>query len=245
VNKDIAGTRAGVFATTHWSVVLAAGQIGSEAQASALEQLCRTYWYPVYAFVRRRGQNPDDAQDLTQEFFLRLIEKNWLSSVAPEGAKFRSFLLTMVKAFLANAYDRSQAAKRGGGRIIVPLDPQEAEQRFSHEPATLETPESIFERRWALAVLEEALNRLRQAAGAADKLRHFQQLQPFLSREPDAGEYRALAEQLNLSTGAVSVAVHRLRQRYREMLHATVSDTLADPTQVEEELRHVFAALRG
>jgi RNA polymerase sigma-70 factor (ECF subfamily) len=234
-----------VFATTHWSVVLAAGQSGSEQQAAALEKLCRAYWYPLYAYVRRRGHGPEDAQDLTQEFFLRLIEKNWLNGVAPEGARFRSYMLTMVKGFLANAYDRAQAAKRGGGRVIVPLDPQQAEERFSNEPATTETPESVFERRWALAVLEEALHRLRAAAGAADKARHFEHLNPFLSREPDDGEYARLAEQLGMSAGAVGVAVHRLRQRYRETLRATVADTLANPDQVDEELGHIFAALRG
>jgi len=233
------------FATTHWSVVLAAGQSGSDAQAAAMEKLCRAYWYPLYAYIRRRGHGPDDAQDLTQEFFLRLIEKNWLNGVAQEGAKFRSFLLTMVKGFLANAHDRAQAAKRGGGRIIVPLDPQDAEDRFTNEPASTETPEIIFERRWALAVLDEALSRLRHAAGTADKARHFDQLHPFLSREPDEGEYAALAARLGMSAGAVGVAVHRLRQRYRETLRETVADTLADRRQLDEELRHVLAALRG
>jgi RNA polymerase sigma-70 factor (ECF subfamily) len=236
---------AAVFATTHWSVVLAAGQSGSEAQAAALEQLCRAYWYPLYAYIRRRGHGPDDAQDLTQEFFLRLIEKNWLSRVTPEGARFRSYMLTMVKGFLANAHDRAQAAKRGGGQIIVPLDPEQAEARFTSEPATTETPETVFERRWALAVLDEALARLRAETKAADKARQFEQLQPFLSREPDEGEYATLAGQLGLTTGAIGVAVHRLRQRYRETLRATVADTLSDPGQVDEELRHIFAALRG
>jgi len=239
------GDRGAVFATTHWSVVLAAGQSGSEAQAAALEKLCHAYWYPLYAYVRRRGHAPEDAQDLTQEFFLRLIEKNWLDGVTPEGARFRSYLLTMVKGFLANAYYRAQAAKRGGGRTIVPLDPQDAEARFATELASTETPENIFERRWALAVLDEALNRLRAAAITADKTPHFDRLHPFLSREPSEGEYAALATQLGMSTGAVGVAVHRLRQRYREMLRATVADTLIDPSQVDEELRHILAALRG
>lgn len=234
-----------VFATTHWSVVLAAGQTGSEAQAAALEKLCLAYWYPLYAYVRRRGHGPDDAQDLTQEFFLRLIEKNWLNRVSSEGGKFRSYMLTMVKGFLANAHDRAQAAKRGGGQILVPLDVDEAEQRFAHEPATTETPENIFERRWALAVLDEALNRLRAAAEAAGKLGQFERLHPFLSREPVAGEYDQLAPALGMSAGALGVAVHRLRQKYRETLRETVADTLADPAQVDEEMRHVFAALRG
>jgi RNA polymerase sigma factor (sigma-70 family) len=234
-----------VFATTHWSVVLAAGQSGSEAQAAALEKLCRAYWYPLYAYVRRRGHGPDDAQDLTQEFFLKLIEKNWLGRVSSEGAKFRSYMLTMVKGFLANAHDRAQAAKRGGGQIIVPLDVDEAEQRFSHEPATTETPEHVFERRWALAVLDEALKRLRTAAEVSGKRDQFQRLHPFLSREPEQGEYDRMAMELGMSAGAVGVAVHRLRQKYREALRETVADTLTDPSKVDEELRHVFAALRG
>ena len=225
--------------------MLAAGRSESEQQAAALQQLCNAYWYPLYAYVRWRGHGPEDAQDLTQEFFLRLIEKKWLSGVAPEGARFRSFLLTVLKAFLANAHDRAQAAKRGGGKIFVPLDSERAEDRLAHEPATNETPETAFDRRWALAVLAEALQRLRTAAGAAGKSRHFDLLQPFLSREPVDGEYASLAEALGISASAVGVAVHRLRQRYREMLRATVADTLADPGQVDDEMRHVFAALNG
>ena len=231
------------FATTHWSVVLAAGRSESEQQAAALQQLCHAYWYPLYAYVRWRGHSPEDAQDLTQEFFLRLIEKQWLSGVAQEGARFRSFLLTMLKGFLANAHDHARAAKRGGGKVFVPLDSDRAEDRLAEEPSTNETPETAFERRWALAVLAEALQRLRATAGAADKARHFELLHPFLSREPLEGEYAALAEQLQTSPGAIGVAVHRLRQKYREALRATVADTLADVTQVDDEMRHVFGAL--
>lgn len=244
-DKTNAWGGAAVFATTHWSVVLAAGQSSSEAQAAALDKLCRAYWYPLYAYVRRRGHGPDDAQDLTQEFFLRLVEKQWLSRVTPEGARFRSYMLTMVKGFLANAHDRAQAAKRGGGQTIVPLDADEAEQRFSHEPATTETPEHVFERRWALAVLDEALKRLRGAAEVSGKLQQFERLHPFLSREPEPGEYDRLAADLGMNAGTIGVAVHRLRQKYRETLRETVADTLADASTVDEELRHVFAALRG
>ncbi len=233
------------FATTRWSVVLAAGQSDDSQRTAALQKLCQAYWYPLYGYIRWRGHGPEDAQDLTQEFFLKLIEKNWLANVAPEGARFRSFLLTMLKGFLANAHDRAQAAKRGGGKTLVPLDSERAEDRLAQEPATQETPESLFERRWALAVLEEALQRLREAAVAANKTHHFEVLNPFLSREPDDGDYAAAGAALNLSSEAVAVAVYRLRQRYREMLRATVADTLADPGQVDDEMKHVFAALAG
>ena len=233
------------FATTHWSVVLAAGQSDSDQREAALQKLCTAYWYPLYAYIRWRGHGPEDAQDLTQEFFLKLIEKNWLSHVVPDGARFRSYLLTVLKGFLANAHDHARAAKRGGGKVFVPLDSEQAEDRLSHEPAGSETPETAFDRRWALAVLAEALQRLRAVATGAGKARHFELLHPFLSREPADGEYAAVGENLRLSRDAVSVAVHRLRQRYREMLRATVADTLADPGQVEDEMRHVFAALSG
>jgi RNA polymerase sigma-70 factor (ECF subfamily) len=231
------------FATTHWSVVLAAGQSDAEQRQAALQKLCHAYWYPLYAYIRWRGHSPEDAQDLTQEFFLKLIEKNWLSNVAPEGARFRSFLLTVLKGFLANAHDYSRAAKRGGGRVFVPLDSERAEDRFSHEPSTSDTPELAFDRRWALAVLAEALQRLRGAAAGSGKAHQFELLHPFLSREPGEGEYATIGENLKMTRDAVGVAVHRLRQRYREMLRATVADTLADPSQVDDELRHVFAAL--
>jgi len=231
------------FATTHWSVILAAGQSDSDQREPALQKLCHSYWYPLYAYIRWRGHGPEDAQDLTQEFFLKLIEKNWLSNIAPEGARFRSFLLTMLKGFLANAHDYNRAAKRGGGKVFVPLDAEEAEGRFSQEPATNETPELAFDRRWGLAVLAEALQRLRAAAAASAKPQQFELLQPFLSREPGDGEYAAVAEKLKMTRESVGVAVHRLRQRYREMLRSTVADTLADPRQVDDELRHVFAAL--
>lgn len=225
--------------------MLAAGQSDAQGREAALQKLCHAYWYPLYAYIRWRGNGPEDAQDLTQEFFLKLIEKNWLSNVAPEGARFRSFLLTVLKGFLANAHDYARAAKRGGDRVFVPLDSEQAEVRFSHEPATSDNPELAFDRRWAVAVLAEALQRLRAAAAGSGKTQQFELLHPFLSREPGEGEYAAVGERLKMSREAVSVAVHRLRQRYREMLRATVTDTLADPGQVDDELRHVFAALNA
>ncbi|HKI72946.1 MAG TPA: sigma-70 family RNA polymerase sigma factor [Verrucomicrobiae bacterium] len=232
------------FQTTHWSVVLAAGQGDSPRRAEALEKLCRAYWYPLYAYVRQRGHGPEDAQDLTQEFLARLLEKNWLADLDPHTGRFRSFLLTALNRFLINEYDRGQAAKRGGGRKVLSLDQAQAEGRYLHEPATDETPEKIFDRRWALAVLDQALAHLRAETSAVGKSQPFELLNPFLSREAEAGEYAAIAQQLGLSVGAVGVAVHRLRQRYREVARQEVAQTLADAAQVDEEMRHLFAALR-
>jgi len=210
-----------------------------------MEQLCQTYWYPLYAYVRRRGHAGEDAQDLTQEFFTRLLEKNWLAEIEPEGGRFRAFLLTALNRFLANEYDRSRAAKRGGGRQIISLDQERAEERYLNEPTTAETPERIFERRWALAVLDQALSKLRDEACATGKSRPFALLNSFLSREADPGEYASVAGQLGVTAGAVGVAVHRLRQRYRELVRETIGNTLADATHIDEEMRHLFAALRG
>src|SRR5256885_7291300 len=236
--------RSSHFQTTHWSVVLTAGRSDSPRRAEALEKLCRAYWYPLYAFARQRGQGPEDAQDLTQEFLARLLEKNWLADLDPHTGRFRSFLLTALTHFLINEYDRGQAAKRGGGRKLLSLDQTQAEGRFRHEPATDETPEKIFRSRWALAVLDQALGHLRSEISAAGKSRQFELLNPFLSREAEAGEYSTIAEQLGVSVGAVGVAVHRLRQRYREVVREEIANTIADPAQVDEEMRHLFAVLR-
>jgi RNA polymerase sigma-70 factor (ECF subfamily) len=231
------------FQTTHWSVVLSAAGADSLKRAEALEKLCDAYWYPLYAYVRRRGHGPEDAKDLTQEFFARLLAKNWLADIEPAGGLFRSFLLTALNRFLANEYDRNQAVKRGGGKRFISLDQENAEARYLSEPTVDETPERIFERRWALAVLDQALTRLRSETRETDKSRQFELLNPFLSREPDDGEYAAAAGQLGISAGAVGVAVYRLRQRYRELVRAEISNTLADLSRVDEEMRHLFAAL--
>jgi RNA polymerase sigma factor (sigma-70 family) len=231
------------FQTTHWSVVLAAGRSDSPRRAEALERLCQTYWYPLYAYVRQRGQGPEDAQDLTQGFLARLLEKNWLADLDPYTGRFRYFLLTALNRFLINEYDRGQAAKRGGGKPLLSLDQAQAEGRYLREPATDETPETIFDRRWALAVLDQALAHLRAETSSMGKSQQFELLNPFLSREAEAGEYSGVAEQLGLSVGAVGVAVHRLRQRYREVVREEIAHTIADPAQVDEEMRHLCAAL--
>jgi RNA polymerase sigma-70 factor (ECF subfamily) len=230
--------------TTHWSCVLQASHDEPSVARAALSRLCQTYWFPLYAYARRRGQSPENAQDLTQEFFSRLIEKGWLAGIKPEGGRFRSFLLTAFNRFLANEYDRQTALKRGGGQQFISLDHVDAEHRYTLEPVTNETPEKIFERRWALAVLDQAMGRLADEARAAGKVRHYEVLNPFLSREPVSGDYETAAAELNTSAGAIATAVFRLRQRYRELLRSCVADTVATPEETEEELRHLLAALR-
>ncbi len=233
------------FATTHWSVVLTAQQ-GSEAQAqAALSHLCRAYWYPLYAFVRRQGHAPHDAQDLTQAFFARLLEKNSLAVAARERGRFRSFLLASLKHFLANEWTRARAAKRGGGREILSLDDHDAESRYALEPVENLTAEKIFERRWATALLDRVVARLRDEHVRAEKVELYEALKGCLTLESRAAAYAELGARLNMTEGAVKVAAHRLRQRYREVLREEIAQTVSGPEEVEEELRHLFAALAG
>ena len=233
------------FVTTQWNVVLLASKADSPGNAEALQELCRAYWYPLYAYVRRRGHGPEDAQDLTQGFFARLLEKQWLADIEPEGGRFRSFLIVALNRFLANEYDRSQAAKRGGQISFVSPQTGDEETRYLQEPAMDETPERMFERRWALAVLDAALKRLREEMLAAGKARPHDVLSPFLSREAGPGDYAQVAPALGMTAGAVGVAVHRLRQRYRALVREEIGRTVSSPAQIDEELRHLFAALRG
>lgn len=247
-NQDGSEARPGKpfqFQTTHWSAVLAAGQEDSPRRAEALEELCRAYWYPLYCFVRRHGYAAEDAEDLIQEFLARLVEKNWLGELEPCGGRFRSFLLTAVKRLLINDYDRSRAAKRGGGRRLISLDHEGADGRYLKEPVTDQTPEKLFDRRWALAVLERALDRLRNELSTSPRALQFELLSPFLSREAEPREYPVLSQRLGLTVGALGVAVFRLRQRYREVVREEIANTVANSAQVDEEMRHLFAALRG
>jgi RNA polymerase sigma-70 factor (ECF subfamily) len=232
------------FATTHWTLVLAARRGGHAPEArAALTALCQSYWFPLYAFIRRQGHAADEAQDLTQEFFARLLEKDFLDAVDREKGRFRSFLLAACKHFLANERDRARARKRGGGRRPLPLDLRDAEARFGHEPAHTLTAEKLFDRRWALTLLDEVLARLRQEYAGKGKAELFEVLRPYLVGDPDTAPYAGTAGQLGLSKGAVKVAVHRLRQRYREVLREEIARTLDDPEQVDEEIRELFAAL--
>jgi RNA polymerase sigma-70 factor (ECF subfamily) len=233
------------FAPTRWSVVLTARGSDSTHVRDALEKLCRTYWPPIYAFVRRQGHSPHDAQDLTQEFFARLLEKNYLADVDRAKGKFRSFLLASLKHFLANEWDKAMAQKRGGGKIFVPIDAQSAETKLGIDPADAQSADKIFERRWALTLLEQVLRRLREEYIGDGKEELFEQLKPTLTEASGRISYAAMGARLGMSEGAVKVAVHRLRQRYRELLRAEIAETVASASEVEDELRNLFAALAG
>ena len=231
------------FCTTQWTVILGAGGEGLE-QAAALEKFCRAYWYPVYAFIRRQGAPVEDARDLAQEFFARLCEREWLAGIERRETRFSTLLLTMLKRFLATAHRDAGRQKRGGGVLPLSLDAAQAEEWFGAEPATDETPERIFARRWARAVLATAHEALRAQTEAAGKARHFELLGPFLAREPQPGEYESAGAELDLDARAVAVAVHRLRQQYREMLRGELGAGVIAAEAVEEELRDLAEALR-
>ena len=233
------------FTTTHWSVVLAAGHCGSPNAVEALEKLCRAYWPPLYTYARRLGRSAEEAQDLTQEFFARLLEKNYLEAADPEKGKFRSFLLTAFKRFLANEWDRANREKRGGGRQLISLDETDGENRYLAEPADTMTPEKAFERRWALRLLEEVLNRLEKEYAAAGKKKVFEELQILLTGEKTQSPYAEIAARLRMSEGTLKVTVHRLRQRYRDLLRLEVGNTVASPAEIDGEIRHLFAAISG
>ena len=236
--------RRGQFATTQWSMVLAAADRASPRRERALGELCNMYWYPLYAFARREGRSPAEAEDLTQEFFLRLLEKSYLRAAGVERGRFRTFLLLCFKRFMANEYDRGTAEKRGGGRPVLPLDLSAAETRYQHEPAHGSTPERIFERRWALVLLDQVLARLGEEYRRAGKERLFEQLKFCLVADSESASYAQIAARLGLSEGAVKVAAHRMRERYGRLLTAEVARTLECPTDAADEIRQLFAALR-
>ena len=232
-----------VFATTHWSVVLAAANEETPEAAAALERLCRTYWYPLYAYVRREGHSPADAQDLTQEFFARLLARNSLAQVAPEKGKFRAFLLAAMRHFLSDQRDRVRAAKRGGGVEILSLDAQKAEERYRLEPVDRLDAEKIYERRWAMTLLKQALDRLREESEAAGKAAWFDRLRSFVAGDSDVTSDKA-AKELGLAAGTLRGAVHRLRVRYRALVREEIAHTVADPSEIEEEIRYLITVMR-
>ena len=232
-----------MFPLTRWTVVLAAGGTPSPESAAALERLCSSYWYPLYAFVRRSGHSPPDAEDLTQEFFAQLLEHNWIARVDRHKGRFRSFLLMAVKRLLANEWDKGQTVKRGGQIRLVPLPLDTAETRYSREPADTATPEQVFEKQWALALLESVLSQLREDYALDGKAALFDRLKPCLIGSREVQPYAAHAAELGMTAGAVKVAVCRLRERYRERLKEEIAHTVASPAEVDEELHHLFRVL--
>ncbi len=231
------------FQSTHWTVVLEAARQDSPSGQSALAVLYQTYRYPIYAFIRRSDHSPDEAEDLTQDFFTRLLEKNWLASITREGGKFRSLLLTAVKHFLANARDQARTQKRGGGQPLLSLDDESLENRYRFAPVDHVTPELLFEQRWALRMLEKVLERLRQEYTRAEKADLFEELKVFLSGSARPVAHAEIAAKYEISVSAVGVGVHRLRRRYGELLRQEIARTVNDPGEVDDEIRHLIAVL--
>jgi RNA polymerase sigma factor (sigma-70 family) len=236
---------AGRFATTHWSVVLAAGRPKSASYRQALETLCRTYWFPLYAYLRRHGCNSHQAQDYTQAFFTALLAKGGLDLADPKRGKFRSFLLASLKHFLSNERARAAAKKRGGGRKALSLDFVNAESKYVLEPRDELSPEKLFERSWALTVLERTMAHLQAEAASTGKQKLFKCLKFYLTADEDSASYSDVADDLNMTEGAVRTAVHRLRKRYRELLRDEIAQTVTSDDQIDEEIRDLFTALGG
>jgi RNA polymerase sigma factor (sigma-70 family) len=233
-----------VFATTHWTVVLAAGRRSTPLADRALEELCGTYWYPLYSYVRRQGHSKEDAEDLTQGFFARFLERNYLEGLSSERGRFRAFLLAALKHFLANEHDRAGRQKRGGGVAHLSLDWQDADTRYQIDPADRLSPDKLYDRAWAMTLLEQVITRLRAECAAEGKARVFEQLKPFLMVGKGDIPYAKAAASLGVNEGAARVAVHRLRKRYREVLRQQIAQTLSDPADLEEEMRALFTAFR-
>jgi len=231
------------FATTHWSVVLLAGDDAAPASAEALERLCRTYWYPLYAYLRRDGHGAEEAQDLTQEFFARLLKGNFLKEVGAAKGRFRSFLLAALKHFLANEWDRERARKRGSDYAFISWDADEIESRYAQEATRGLTAERVFERRWALSLLDRVLDRLREDYAATGRRGLFEELQAFLSERTEAAAYHEVAARLGVKESALRVAVHRFRRRYGELLRREIAHTVRTPAEIDDEIRYLFTVI--
>ena len=236
------GRRRGRFGTTRWSLVLSAGRRTDARSAEALASLCEIYWDPVYSFIRRQGYGPEESADLTQEFFARVLEKNYFEAADPARGHFRGFLCASVRHFLSNEQDRARTLKRGGGRPAISLDLRDAEGRYEIDPADTLTPEKLFDRRWARLLIGRVLGRLRDEHAAAGKADAFERLKRYLTGD-DAVPYAEAAIALGTSEGAVKVAVHRLRRRFRDTLVEEIADTVSDPADVNAEMEHLFKAL--
>ena len=232
-----------IFATTHWSVVLAAGEGESAPSRRALETLCRAYWYPIYAYVRRKGYKPEEAQDLTQGFFAQLIAKDHIRQADPTKGKFRGFLLARLDYFLTREWSRAHRQKRGGQYLLISIDQQAPEERYRLEPADLETPERQFLRQWALAVLKQAMIALQEECEANGRALLFREAKHLISGERHGASYAHISANLTMGEGAARVAVHRLRQRYGELLRREIARTVTSEEEVEEELRYLLHIL--
>ena len=230
------------FTATHWSDVLSAQNSSSPESDEALENLCRTYWYPLYAYIRSRGNAPDASLDLTQGYFCQLLANRWLRDVHPAKGKFRSFLLKSLNHFLANQHRHDTAQKRGGGQVLLPLEP-DAEDRYQKEPANPATPEQLFERRWAMTLIELIFTRLREEYAARDRVAVYEVLKQFLSGDEPGTPYVTIAEKLGMTENAVKAAVKRMRERFRELLREEMRRIVTDPTEVDTEIRYLFSVL--
>jgi RNA polymerase sigma factor (sigma-70 family) len=233
------------FTTTQWSIVLAAGATAVPAAQEALERLCSTYWYPLYVFIRRLGRSPADAQDLTQGFFVYVLERQLVARADPHAGRFRSFLIGSLKHYLAHEHERASALKRGGRREIVSFDAVDPEERYRVEPLETATPEAIFDQRWALQQIENSLKHLRTQYASAGRGTLFDLLKDYVWGDKNALPLAEIAERLELTEEAIKKAVQRLRQRFRDSLRAEIAQTVATPDQIDEELRHLRAALSG
>src|SRR5215831_9894608 len=234
-----------VFNTTHWSVVVAAADLTAADARAALTRLCQTYWYPLYCCVRRHGYSPEDAEDLTQGFFAKLLSKNQIALADPGRGRFRTFLLRSLENFLRTQHRDATTQKRGGGREVLSLEMQEAEGRYSGEPPDNLSPAVFFERQWAGAVLETVLAALRREFSVTGRLELFDSLEPHLWGDDTATPYATIAESLGMTVVAVRVTLHRLRQRFHELLCAEISNTVETPNDVDDELRHLRRVLAG
>lgn len=244
INTEAATSGEGAwFTTTHWSLILHAQDPASPMAAAALEKLCRAYWYPLYVYMRRQGEDEESAKDLTQGFFARLLEKHYLAQVRREKGKFRSFLLASLKHFLADERDKARAQKRGGGQKLVPLDDSTGEERYRLEPVDTLDAEKLFERRWAFTLLEQARARLKEEYEKAGKADLYRRLAVFEAGDRSAPSYTEVAAELGLTESAVKSAIFRLRQRYRELVREEVADTVESPEEVDGEIRYLISVV--
>jgi RNA polymerase sigma factor (sigma-70 family) len=244
-NDHISPVRSGAskFATTHWSVVLSAVDSSSPQYKQSLKILCQTYWFPLYAYLRRHGYNTHEAQDCTQDFFMNMIEKDSLRLVNPDRGKFRSYILSALKHFMADRSDRARARKRGGGKTLFSLDLENAEDQYELEPVDQLSPERLFERMWALTLLQKAMNRLETEFSSMEKQKVFEQIVIYLAPAQEALSYHETAAKVDMTEGAVKVAVHRLRKRYQELLREEIAQTVSTEGEIDEEIQELFTAL--